>query len=179
MFLDVDPGLEAHRDEFKVFRYRVREEGLKVRGVTYHEGDVILLSGFAAYHEACPLSSLELVSPDPVKQTEDPSTWQAPYASSVHVHLNRSLAIHGDPCRVQARYAGSQGIARVNLVFDCGEWFAESYLTLQDAVRVLAELDGAVAEMRHRMFKNPVFDEDGGESADGDDLYIHHVGGTF
>jgi hypothetical protein len=179
MQLETDPGLEAHRDEHKVFRYRVREEGLKVRGVTYHEGDVILLSGFAAYHEPFPRTGIELVSPDPVVQTEDPFTWEAQSASSVHVNFNRSLGINGEPCHAYVQYAGSQGIARVNIVFSCGEWFAESYLTLPDAVRMLAELDGAIAEMKLRMFRHPDFDEDGEDTPESGDLHIHMAGGSF
>jgi hypothetical protein len=178
--MDADTGVKANRDCLGVYRYRVCQNGVTVRGVRYNEGDLILLSGCAAWDEAVPRSSLELADPDPVKQTADPATWEAQHASSVRVHLNESLVVTGNPCQPQAQYAGEQGIARVHIVFCCGPWFVDSFLTLTDAERVHAELGEAIETMKRRMFANRhIHEPTGAEYSDSGDLFIHQAGGTF
>jgi hypothetical protein len=169
---EIDPAIQANRDSNEVLRYRVRDDA-KIRGVQYKAGDIVLLRGFAAWNEVFPRFSLELADPAPVEQTTDPATWEAQYATGIHVHLNSSLVIHGDPCRVGARYAGDQGIARVQLAFDCGQWFVESHLTLVDAVRIHEELGRAIQEMTKRRFLNPDFETD-----EGGELYVHQMGSS-
>jgi hypothetical protein len=178
----IDPGVDANRHSTKVFRYQVKaigppgSDGSEIRGRRYRPGDIILLSGHAAYREA-PFS-LTMLDPVPVEQTEDPATWKAQSASSLHVWLNKSQGIHHHMPRIRAHYAGPEGTARVSITFSCGEWFVESNLTMEDALRIRRELGEALEEMKDRMFSNPIFDDNGDEIKDGD-LYIHQMGGSF
>jgi hypothetical protein len=146
-----------------------------IRGKRYAPGDEVLLTGGAAFREA-PFA-LVLIDPEPVEQTEDPATWEAQYATRLHVWLNGSLAIHHDNPRVRAHYAGPEGTARVTLTFSCGEWFVASCLTMEDALRIRRELDEALEEMKDRGFRHPGFDDEHNEIESGD-LYIQQMGGS-
>jgi hypothetical protein len=165
---EIDHGVDANRHSTGVFRYRVRTDrlpppgGFQVRGKQHQPGDIILLYGWMAYQE-WPYD-LELVDPEPVKQTEDPSTWVAQTATRVRVTLNESLAVHKEGCKVRAAYAGDQGIARVEITYDCGPWSVQSYLTLEDAARIQREIGDAIAQMGSR---------------DKCDLYIRQAGGNM
>jgi hypothetical protein len=174
----IDPGLDARRHSTEVFRYRVREHewlpmGLTVRGKEYRPGDVILLSGSAAFHEAP--YRLELIHPDAVEQTADPATWEAQSATHLHITLNRDLVINHEGCRVYASYAGSAGTARVEITSCCGEWYSQTGLTLEDAERIHTEIGAAIEEMKDRMFRYPGFEN----GSDDGDLHIHQYGGNM
>jgi hypothetical protein len=178
--LDIDPGVDDRRDSIEVYRYRVRHDqdwvtGVEIRGRTYRRGEEVLLSGVDAF--SVPGRRLELVSPEPVKQEEDPATWQAQYASSVHVHLGPGVVINKDGCRVKAEYAGDQGTARVHVVFDAVHWGVCGSLTLEDVERLRAELGQAIAEMRDKMYREMDVDEDG--TNHGGDLLLHQIGGSW
>jgi hypothetical protein len=62
-------------------------------------------------------------------------------------------------------------------VFDCRKWGVESYLTLEDAERLQAELVKAIAKMKERMFRLPTLD-DRDDAADGGELHLHQMGGS-
>jgi hypothetical protein len=178
---EIDPGVLANRDSTWVFRYRVRDEGwrhgIDCRGRHYNPGEILLLNGQAAHSEFG--YSLELVSPEPVEQTEDPSTWEAQHATSLHVNLNSHLRINQDGVHVKAEYDGAVGgaIARVRIAFTRPQWFVESFVTPEDAERLYSELGAAIAEMRTRMFCNPDVDENYNIVGEGE-LWLHQHGGV-
>jgi hypothetical protein len=165
---ETDPEVEARRDSHEVFQYRVRNQvgdhPVEIHGAPYNNGDIVLLDGWEAHHFWNHF--LELADPEPVKQTEDPRTWMAQYPTDFHVYLNSSLRIHHSPCPVKAKYAGDQAIARIALTFNCGQWFAESHLTLKDAIRLSDELTRAIEEMNDHV-------------NDPEHLCIHQVGGSY
>jgi hypothetical protein len=174
----MDPGVDAKRHSTQVYRYRVHHEGwahdVAIRGRTYRNGEEVLLAGDAAYREAG--HRLELLDPEPVQQTEDPATWEAQHATSVHVHLGPGLVVSHQGCRVRAVYAGDQGTARVNVVFGTDHWFVDGYLTLADAERLRDEIGRSIGEMKERMDREMDIDEDGCDH--GGDIHLHQMGGS-